>query len=437
VCISATSGAIVKVNVLGIVNDPIHQLVSYGGAGWGPNAQDNTLCGSLADFTDPNKPNFGCPQSTDIPISAALTYRVIYDSPFSSQPQGFTMGLFPPYPAIPVIRSSSQLVVKSPSDYTSTTSLPPPGECWTGPTDNYTAYYQSVTGSLPSTTVTQITDSPPGNTIAIDYFAANIAPTITRRVDLLCTLTTTDRIVSSSEIPLASQWNYYSNSATSGCENKTSYAVATEITPVGDIKVVKYIIDVTSTTSAPSTGIRYASNSPSICSSFVENCGGVATYTSPSTMRVNPSQLVRLPAGPNSVTGATTAFTQSYGLLVYNQAAANAYDIELVDIVGEPSSSAVLPPLSISNFQANYASTGVPVPGTFTLVNNVVRFKLDPGVPLSGTATGAYDPNSAIFITFDTAFDAKGPNCQVRNRGNVSNYAAIPGGINQGEHWDL
>lgn len=185
------------------IRQPIHTLVGYGGAGWGINPDANTLCGSLADFKDPNQPNFQCDRATtNIPLNTTLTYRVLWDSPFSSEPDGFRMSLYPPFPSIPSFPPGS-LAIKTSSDYNSPTTLPPLGECWIGPTDNYTSFYASQTGHPPTITVESVDSTPSGNQIIINYPAdATIPPGASRRVDLLCTLQTIDRQVSSSELPL-------------------------------------------------------------------------------------------------------------------------------------------------------------------------------------------------------------------------------------------
>lgn len=123
----------------------------------------------------------------------------------------------------------------------------------------------------------------------------------------------------------ASQWNWYPDSPTSACRSVQSYTIYSEVTPVGKIGLKKYIIDLLS--GEDTTQLRYNNAAPSICQgTFVGDCGGVLPYDGV-TMRVDPSQLVSLPAGPTSVTNSPRDFISTYALLVYNQGLANAYDI--------------------------------------------------------------------------------------------------------------
>lgn len=97
---------------------------------------------------------------------------------------------------------------------------------------------------------------------------------------------------------------------------------------MGKVGLKKYIIDFFS--GGDTSRLRYNNAAPSICQgTFVGDCGGVLPYDQGVTMRVDPSRLISLPAGPTSVTNAPRGFAVTYALLVYNQGLANAYDIEI------------------------------------------------------------------------------------------------------------
>lgn len=250
VCLSAEATAAVSTTIPGIVSQPIHTIVAYGGSSAsGPGA--NTLCTSLADFKNSTKPGASCPTNVPIPPESFITYRVIWDSPYSSQPDGFRLALFPPYPVIPTGPPSVlSIVIKSSGDYGTTTSLPPLGECWTGPTDTYTLYFkdEANAGNPPVVTTSVIGGTPSKNQIEVSQRLAGILvsnsrpmtlrrliscdqvkyepsvggvpPTETRRVDLICTLQTKDvQLQNTGGAPLTSQWNWYSlNDTRSGCK---------------------------------------------------------------------------------------------------------------------------------------------------------------------------------------------------------------------------
>jgi hypothetical protein len=250
VCLSAEATAAVSTTIPGIVSQPIHTIVAYGGSSAsGPGA--NTLCTSLTDFKNSTKPGASCPTNVPIPPESFITYRVIWDSPYSSQPDGFRLALFPPYPVIPTGPPSvSSIVIKSSGDYGTTSSLPPLGECWTGPTDTYTLYFkdEANAGNPPVVTTSVIGGTPSKNQIEVSQRLAGIAvsnsrpmtlrrliscdqvkyepsvggvpPTETRRVDLICTLQTKDvQLQNTGGAPLTSQWNWYSlNDTRSGCK---------------------------------------------------------------------------------------------------------------------------------------------------------------------------------------------------------------------------
>jgi len=89
---SAGSSASVSADVPGVLKAPVHKVVAYGGAGFGSGPVANILCGSLSNFKNSNQASsFGCPSNAQIPVNSAVTYRVLYDSQFSSQPEGFRM----------------------------------------------------------------------------------------------------------------------------------------------------------------------------------------------------------------------------------------------------------------------------------------------------------------------------------------------------------
>jgi len=241
----------------------------------------------------------------------------------------------------------------------------------------------------------------------------------------------TDAFFADDNLPLASQWNYYTNSPTSGCNELTSYALLEEILPFGKVLVKKYIIDLISTTGFREQ-VSYTPTSNSLCTSFANNkCGGVSPYTNDNTMRVTTARLARLRDGPTGIKSAPTNFNESYGILIYNIGPANAYDVTIIDTVGG-SGSLLSPTTPPTHCQANWASTGLRVPGSCQITGNTLTFTLDSGVALNGTTTNGYTNSSAIFITFDADFDS-GTNCEVKNVVTLNRFAAIPSGTNQGK----
>jgi len=315
--------------------------------------------------------------------------------------------------------------------------------------------------SIPLLTVNTIpTSSPPGNNININYVNADLLPpTITRRIDLLCTLKITDQFVTTPTVPLASQWNYYSNSPTSTCKNLTDYAAVTEVTPAPLVFIKKYVLNIT-TNDLVTGNPAFANNPttpsvPSIClppssgGGFYRPCRGVAPFTSPANMRVSPSQLAGgvvggvnvPPIGPTAVTGAMNKYTATYGFLVYNLGPSPAFSVVIDDIVGAGSSSGTTITAIPSTFQANFADSGAVAPGTFSYNNGVLQWVASPGTfipagnginPNPPSADSPYNSTAAIFITFDATVDSLGPNCVVRDVVNLRNYSAIEGGINLG-----
>jgi len=211
----------------------------------------------------------------------------------------------------------------------------------------------------------------------------------------------------------------------------------------GDIKIKKYIIDYQVPFGYPltPTNLQIDYGSPSICASpttstTVGFCNGVQPYTGPTNMRVNPNQLLTLPEGPTTIRRATNEFILTYAILVYNSGLANAYDLVITDLVGDGSSAASLPPISVTNCQANWASTGIQVPGICTSSSGTLTFTMTSGInnplPPSGTVDG-YSSTAAILITFDARFRPNSPSCRVDNKAKITQFTDTPGGIDQGE----
>jgi len=152
-------------------------------------------------------------------------------------------------------------------------------------------------------------------------------------------------------------------------------------------------------------------------------------------MRVSPVKLKILPAGPTSITNATTAFIVTFATLIYNVGDGDAYGLVVNNLVGWGSTPSSLSPLSVFNYQANWANTGNAAPGVFSLVGNKLTFALATGVALNGTnnTESAYTSGAALLITYDAKFNAKGPNCIIRDMANVTTYMAMPSGVNQGK----
>jgi hypothetical protein len=195
------------------------------------------------------------------------------------------------------------------------------------------------------------------------------------------------------------------------------------------VALKKYIIAVDDLGFA--TTVTFDRTRPSICNgSWTDTCAGVTDYSN-GDIRVDPSRLTVVPAGPTYARNAPRYSLLTYGILVYNQALAPAYNIIISDPVGKGTAGGI-PPYQIYNPQANWADTGATFPGTFAYDSNGLTFTAASNTPLPATTNGTYESSSAFLITFDVLIDAQGPGCSVKNPAILTQYAAVEGGVNQG-----
>ena len=157
---------------------------------------------------------------------------------------------------------------------------------------------------------------------------------------------------------------------------------------------------------------------------YVGYCGGVTAYNG-GAMRVSPQRFNKsIPQGPTSATNLPNNVNITFGLLVTNTGAAEAYDVVVKDKVGVGSSPSIVQS-KVFNWQANFATTGNVCPGNFYYFpnNQTLYFVLAPGIPLPVL--------EGIFITCDSSYISPGPECVIGNKAEVIQYSDVPGGIDR------